>query len=394
MSPTLEKSTRHQVHLGEVVRHVTDRVNAETSGLTRFLAGEHIPSGSLSIHTWGEIGRDPMGPMFYKRFTPGHVLYVSRRTYLRKVAVPHFEGITGEKTFVLETTNPSVLLQEFLPFVLSTERFHKYAISNSRGSVNPYLNWGELAAYKFDLPPLDEQQRIADLLWAVERHRLSLASPSLRRLHDDMLRELLTVHAPKRPVAAVGTVVMGRQRAPKYAEGPNMVPYLRVANVGDDILRLDDVKQMNFTPAEQARYSVEPDDILVSEGQSRELVGQSVLVAELPEPMCFQNTLIRFRPNKDLVRPRYAQSLFRACLKSGVFADLSRQTTSIAHLGAQRFAQLELPWPSLEDQDKALDRHHAVLVALEAVSQEIARLQDLRTAILADTFEGVDVHVQ
>lgn len=171
MSLNLDKSSWKRVSVREVIRHVTDRVDTETSGLERFLAGEHIPSDSLAIPSWGVIGKDPMGPMFYKRFKPGHVLYVSRRTYLRKVAVPEFEGITGEKTFVLETVDSSVLLQEFLPFILSAEQFHAYAVANSRGSVNPYLNWGELAAYEFALPPLDEQKRISELLWTIERHR-------------------------------------------------------------------------------------------------------------------------------------------------------------------------------------------------------------------------------
>jgi len=81
MTLQLDRSIWERVRLGGVVRHVTDRVDAETSGLERFLAGEHIPSGQLGITDWGVIGRDPIGPMFYKRFQPGHVLYVSRRTY-------------------------------------------------------------------------------------------------------------------------------------------------------------------------------------------------------------------------------------------------------------------------------------------------------------------------
>jgi hypothetical protein len=98
----LDKSTWKRVSLGNVIRHVTDRVDPENSVLERFLAGEHIPSNSLHIREWGVIGRDPIGPMFYKRFKPGHVLYVSRRSYLRKTAVPEFEGSCGEKTFVLD----------------------------------------------------------------------------------------------------------------------------------------------------------------------------------------------------------------------------------------------------------------------------------------------------
>jgi len=51
-------------------------------------------------------------------------------------------------------------------------------------------------------------------------------------------------------VAEAGDVSLGRQRAPQHHDGPNMRPYLRVANVLDDKLDLSDVKQMNFTPTE------------------------------------------------------------------------------------------------------------------------------------------------
>jgi type I restriction enzyme, S subunit len=224
MSLNLDKSTWSRVSLGQIARHITDRVDPETSGLERFLAGEHIPSGSLAITDWGVIGRDPVGPMFYKRFKPGHVLYVSRRTYLRKVAVPDFEGITGEKTFVLESIDTGTLLQRFLPFVVSAEVFHEYAIRNSRGSVNPYLNWGELALYEFDLPPLDEQKRIADLLWAMERHRRSLSAlaavltggqlrdPDTARtaLLNDLLERTDSTWTVA-PLGEIGTFVRGRR---------------------------------------------------------------------------------------------------------------------------------------------------------------------------------------
>lgn len=386
MSLRLARSIWKRVALGDVVRHVTDRVDAETSGLEWFLAGEHIPSGSLAITERGRIGRDPVGPMFYKRFRPGHVLYVSRRTYLRKVAVPEFEGITGEKTFVLETIDSHALLQDLLPFVLSSERFHSYAIANSRGSVNPYLNWGELAAYEFELPPLDEQQRLADLLWKVERHRAASDPRALRGVESHLLERLLHLDARGVRVSDLGDVLLGRQRAPEHADGINMVPYLRVANVGDDHLKLNDVKCMNFTPEEQSRYRVLPGDILLSEGQSRELVGQSALIDELPQSMCFQNTLIRFRAMPDFILPAYAQKLFRACLKQGVFADVATQTTSIAHLGVKRFASLVMPVPPIQEQGRHLERLSLVGRGIATAETELSSLTGLRSSLLAEIF--------
>jgi type I restriction enzyme S subunit len=387
VSLSLDKSSWKRVTLGDVIRHVTDRVDAESSGLKRFLAGEHIPSGDLHIRTWGDIGRDPIGPMFYKRFKPGHVLYVSRRAYLRKVAVPEFEGICGEKTFVLETLDSSTLLQEFLPFVLAAERFHSYCIAMSRGSVNPYVNWTELRRYEFDLPPLDEQKRLADLLWAIERQRLAVPVLALAGVEAQMLAELVdAARGPSMLISEMGTLLMGRQRSPQHAVGDNMVPYLRVANIGDGELKLNDLKIMNFTPDEQDRYNVLPGDILVSEGQSRELVGQSAMITSRLEKMCFQNTLIRFRPRPEAVRPRYAQALFRACLRSGLFAGIATQTTSIAHLGVQRFARLSLPLPTLVDQDRILARFAMIDRARLAAAAELDSLMDLRSACLVEIF--------
>jgi type I restriction enzyme S subunit len=234
MTLNLDKSDWKHVTLREVIRHVTDRVDPETSGLERFLAGEHIPSNSLEIHEWGLIGQDPVGPMFYKRFQPGHVLYVSRRAYLRKTAVPRFTGICGEKTFVLETSDQSILLQEFLPFVLSADRFHKYAIMMSRGSVNPYINWRELAAYEFDLPPIAVQKCIADLLWGIERHEVQLhaAAGKARTAASALVTELRQRTGRSIRLREVATVRNG-QTFPKSLQGSTEgdVPFFKVSDL-------------------------------------------------------------------------------------------------------------------------------------------------------------------
>ncbi|MEU4874728.1 restriction endonuclease subunit S [Streptomyces sp. NPDC021608] len=234
MSLDLNKSTWNRVTLGEVARHITDRVAPETSGLERFLAGEHIPSQDLRIREWGIIGEDPIGPMFYKRFQPSHVLYVSRRSYLRKTAVPDFSGITGEKTFVLESRDEDELLQSFLPFVLSAERFHQYAIKNSRGSVNPYLNWKELSQYEFILPSIDEQKRLANLLWTVERHRDSLFN--LMNAEQEVASRLIShvrQYSAKQKVLADVASVRNGQPFPKNLQGRPVgdIPFFKIADL-------------------------------------------------------------------------------------------------------------------------------------------------------------------
>lgn len=387
MSLDLDKSTWKRVAFGDVAKASKESCDPAYSNVDRYIAGEHMYTDELKIRRWGIVGDGYLGPAFHRRFRAGQVLYGSRRTYLRKVAVAEFDGVCANTTFVVDTSDKKVLLQEFLPFIMTSQRFHAFAIAESKGSVNPYVNWSDIARHEVDLPPLDEQQRIADLLWALELHKRQLADAALHQAERLRLAQLIdNSTGPLARISSVGSVLMGRQRSPQHATGQHMVPYLRVANVGDDLLKLDDIKQMNFTPDEQRRYSVRPGDILVSEGQSRELVGQSVLITQLPEPMCYQNTLIRFRANPDLIRPAYAQALFRACLHSGIFADIATQTTSIAHLGVQRFANLELPIPSISEQDRTLVEIGDFSAAFTAVDAECTALNALSARLSVEIF--------
>jgi type I restriction enzyme S subunit len=147
----------------------------------------------------------------------------------------------------------------------------------------------------------------------------------------------------------VGDVQLGRQRSPSHATGPYMRPYLRVANVFDGHIDYSDVLEMNFTPSEFKIFSLRVGDILLNEGQSLELVGRNAVYDGLPE-MCFQNTLVRFRPR--LVTSEFAQAVFKHWFDNGVFRRIARQTTSIAHLGADRFSALPFPLPSLWEQQR------------------------------------------
>lgn len=391
MSLDLDKSGWKHVALRDVVRHVTDRRDPETSGLERFLAGEHIPSDDLAITSWGVIGQDPIGPMFYKRFRPGHVLYVSRRTYLRKVAVPEFEGITGEKTFVLETLDQGVLLQEMLPFVLSAENFHAYAIANSRGSVNPYLNWGELAAYQFNLPPLDEQRRIADLLWSIERHRQSVASMS-QMAHALLLRVRADMFEAGTDTARADEffeITIGRQRSPKHERGEHVVPYLRSANVTLAGIETSDVKSMNFEPREQEKFALASGDVLVSEASaSAPSVGMpAVWRDDLPGIVCFQNTLLRYRAIAGVSRPEYAEHYCHWAFDSGKFLTAA-SGTNIRHIGVGGATSMRVRHASLPEQEAFSAKAAAASRTLESVEAELKSTKALLTSLTNELFGG------
>lgn len=207
-----------RVKFGDVVRKVNDRVDPETSGLERYVAGEHMDTDDLRIRRWGEIGEGYLGPAFHMRFQPGQVLYGSRRTYLRKVAMADFEGITANTTFVLESSSDS-LLPEFLPFVMTTEAFHGHSIKQSKGSVNPYINFTDLTWYEFALPPINEQHRIVDLVGAVDRVAEGLRAVDIKALWRAVLRQALEQTTVECPLGEVLSLEYGKGLSEKNRDG-------------------------------------------------------------------------------------------------------------------------------------------------------------------------------
>lgn len=192
-------------------------------------------------------------------------------------------------------------------------------------------------------------------------------------------------------IDTAGLVQLGRQRSPANHQGPNMRPYLRVANVFEDRIDLSDVMEMNFTAAEYETFRLHPGDILLNEGQSPHLVGRPAMWAGQREGMCFTNSLIRFKAEPGVL-PRYAIIVFLAQLSARRYMKLVTITTNIAHLGAQRFAAVEFPLPPLAEQTRIVaevERRLSVLDALAAtVDRSLARCARLRQSVLKRAFEG------
>jgi len=155
------------VRFGDVVRMLKEQVDPLSGEVERYIAGEHMDSNDVHIRCWGTVGDGYLGPAFIRRFWKGQVLYGSRRTYLKKVAMAEFDGVTANTTFVLEAAQGK-FLQELLPWLMLSERFTQHSIRESKGSTNPYINFPDIAKFEFALPPLDQQCRIAEILWAAD----------------------------------------------------------------------------------------------------------------------------------------------------------------------------------------------------------------------------------
>ena len=157
-----------KVTLKDVVCRIKDKVDKDNTELEFYIGGEHFDNGELRITKKGVIKESTIGPAFHMRFLPGDVLLMSRNPHLRKAGVVDFEGICSDVSYVCRTKDSNVLLQSFLPFIFQTDDFWKFAEENKKGSTNFFLNWSDFEKYEFNLPDIDTQKELAELLWAFE----------------------------------------------------------------------------------------------------------------------------------------------------------------------------------------------------------------------------------
>ena len=156
-----------KVIFGDVVRRANTKEDRHNTDKIYYVGGEHIESNEVLVENRGLIEGSTIGPMFYFGFKAGDVLFVSRNPHLRKAGMVTFDGICSEKTFVLETKDESVLLQRYLAFVMQSDHFWSYMEAHKSGSVNFFINWSTLAKYEFELPDIEKQKSLSDVLWAI-----------------------------------------------------------------------------------------------------------------------------------------------------------------------------------------------------------------------------------
>ena len=156
-----------RVKFGDVVRDCKEKIDRNDNPYEYYIAGDHMDSEDLKIRRRGCFATDDVGPAFIRLFKPGQILYGSRRTYLKKVAVADFEGVTANTTFVFETKDEDVLRQKLIPFIMLSDDFTQYSIKKSKGSTNPYILFSDIAEYEFELPNVSKQDELVDILWSL-----------------------------------------------------------------------------------------------------------------------------------------------------------------------------------------------------------------------------------
>ncbi|MDH1884043.1 restriction endonuclease subunit S [Empedobacter sp. GD03797] len=125
----------------------------------RCLELEHFEQETGTINGWVNSSNQKSTK---NKFRKGDVLFGKLRPYLRKFWLAEFDGVCSSEVWVLNS-NQQFCSNEFLFRLMQTDSF--ISVSNiSSGSKMPRADWSYVSQFPFPLPPLPEQQKIAEVL--------------------------------------------------------------------------------------------------------------------------------------------------------------------------------------------------------------------------------------
>lgn len=393
--PIFSRKGWKRVRFGEVVRQLKEQVDPQSGEVDRYVAGEHMDSECVHIRRWGEVGDGYLGPAFHRRFRKGQVLYGSRRTYLKKVAVAEWDGVTANTTFVLGAVEDK-LLPEMLPWLMLSERFTTHSIQESKGSTNPYINFPDIAKFEFDLPPLDQQRRIAEILWAVDVVAASFKSVSHAVVGavDTRLGELfgncrfgVVPPFPTMPLKNTAQLQTGIAKGKKYGPSVETVdrPYLRVANVQDGHLDLSEIKTITLPKAEEAHYRLHLGDVVICEGGDFDKVGRGVMWREQVPNCLHQNHVFCIRADRSLVEPEFLALQLASPYGKQYFLKCAKKTSNLASINSTQVKAFPFQVPPLDEQAEIVAEIRTLRMSGSASAQQADALMQTLGCLLETT---------
>lgn len=376
----LDKSNWSLTKFGDVAIQQKQSVDRENTGLTRYVKGEHMGSEDLHLREWGELTDEYLGPAFIRKFEEGDILYGSRRTYLRKVVLAPFSGITSNTTFVIKA-NEKRIDKRLLPFVMMSEGFTENSIRNSKGSVNPYINWKDIANYEFLLPPKDQQAQLAELLWALDDviEREKEVEEKFQRTLFSSLKEIFQKTEKRKKLIELC------KDQPKYGanspaiEYDNQIRYLRITDIGEfGELNAEKVSAENH----EDKYILNYGDFLLARTADP---GRAYFYKDKDGLCSHAGYLIKFPLDQTKILPEYLYYF----TQTSEFKTWINQTTrkgTISNINANEFSRVMIPVTSISNQKKIISEISRLYKMLRDVSEKKSSSQSLQKSLINQIF--------
>ena len=288
------------------------------------------------------------------------------------------------------------------------------------GSTRDKLTQSDMAAIPIQYPVVKEQRAITAfldretaridglvarkerLIELLQEKRASLITRAVTRGLDpnaptknsgvEWLGEI-PAHWEVKPLKSISDLQTGLTLGKRYeGEALTTRPYLRVANVQDGYLALDDIAEVEVPVRDVGRFELRMGDVLMTEGGDFDKLGRGHVWKEQLAQCLHQNHIFAVRPRRSALTSHFLALVMSSAYGRAYFTATSKQSTNLASTNSTKLRNLPIPLPGLDDQveiTRWTDRETARIDALIAkVHQAIHHLKEFRTALISAAVTG------
>lgn len=356
------------------------------------------------------------------------------------IVIARTGATTGKSYLIRDTPEPTVfasylirvrvnggLLPSYLEQFMHSQDYWKQITDISQGTAQPGANATILGGLIVPIAPFLEQRRIVAKLEELfseldagvaalrraqrrlARYRQALLQAAVtgeltrewrgQQTHDIKLGKLdieppawLPLGWDWTTLGEASEVTGGLTKNQRRPALPRQVPYLRVANVYADELRLEEVEKIGILEGELRRALLQKEDLLIVEGNgSLDQIGRVAIWDGSIDPCVHQNHIIKARLS-ERVLPRFALLWLLSPLGRDAIVEQASSTSGLHTLSISKVSGLPLPIPPIQEQQAIVaeyDRRNSLADALRATTQaSLRRAERLRQSILERAFRG------
>ncbi|MDP1693737.1 MAG: restriction endonuclease subunit S [Burkholderiaceae bacterium] len=172
------------------------------------------------------------------------------------------------------------------------------------------------------------------------------------------------------------------------------VPYLRVANVQDGYLDLEDVATIEIPADDLPRYQLRAGDVLMNEGGDFDKLGRGHVWDGSIDPCIHQNHVFAVRPFG--ASPHWLNLITGSAYAQFYFMSRSKQSTNLASISSTNVMELPVVMPPAAEQERIAAFLSHETATIDRLIDEQRRLIDLltekRQAVIAHAVtKGMDL---
>lgn len=325
----------------------------------------------------------------------GDILY-SMIGSIGNFAIVNFEPRFAIKNVALFKFKNSKLSSKYFIHYIKSNEFTTQIEKQSKGGTQKFVTLKILRNIKVPLPPLPQQQKIANILDAADALRQN--DKALIAKYDELTQALFLdmfgdpVSNPKGwekvSLSEYGTFKNGLNF--NNTESGVSIKYLGVGDFKsksriDDAESLSDI-ELNSLPNDG--YLLKDGDLVfVRSNGNRALVGRCVEVYPKNNTLTFSGFCIRYRINSHLIKSTYLSQLFRNKSFKNLMLE-SGQGANIQNINQQILSSIDVPLPSLNLQKQFVNRIQAIEEQKAIAQASLMKSEELFKSLLQKAFKG------